>query len=97
MLIEFPPVRSIFAEVLEMDGLPAYEIEGRVWTDALHRHRPDAPARVEISAWGDVDALIDDARRCPFPGCEGRETVRRIDAERQAELSDLCAFVGSAR
>ena len=97
MVIDFPPVRSLFAEVLEMDGLPAYEIEDRVWTDALHRHRPDAPIRVEISAWGDVDALLDEARRCTFADCPGRDIVRRVDADRQAELSDLCAFVGAAR
>ena len=80
-----------------MDGLSPTEMDGRVFVPALHQHRSDAPARVEIRAWGDVDALIDDARRCHIDGCAGRETARRIDAARQAELSDLCAFVGAAR
>lgn len=88
-VIDMAPVRSVFFEIALMDGLSPTEMDGRVFVPALHQHRPDAPARVEISAWGDVDALLADARHCQFADCSGRETVRRIDADREAELRDM--------
>ncbi len=88
-VIDMAPVRSVFFEIALMDGLSPTEMDGRVFVPALHRHRPDAPARVEIRAWGDVDALLADARHCQFADCSGRETVRRIDADREAELRDM--------
>ena len=96
-VIAFAPVRSFLYELALMDGLEPVELDQRVFIPALHAHRPDAPQRVEIRQAGDIDNLLNEARRCLWADCTGRQTVARIDSERREERRILREMAGVGR
>lgn len=83
MIAQHPALkRSYIAELLELDGLPAWEAAGKTFTRALHRHSPSDRSLVIVRSGNDIDRLLTHAAHCVIAACEGLELARGILAER---------------